>query len=259
VFSAYTKTFAGLTGALTALALLVAALQPDRLAVTLLFLAAASTAIITVAARAATGHNDRIAMVGASAAANRPPRQSYSPALAALALGVVVLGAALGFIAYAIGGALLAIAAGLWMSDTWREHRLTTPKASAMVGRSFSQPIVMPLVVLGLIAFVAISFSLVFFSFPESSSWIVASVVATAVFAGAFVLAFMPKRTNRAKFLAFTGALLAAIAVLGLVGLLRGEPEHGEHSDSHGGTHSEKTAEKTSGSSAEETETHSEG
>ncbi len=245
MFSAYTKTFAGLTGALIVLALVVSAVQPDRLAITLLFLAAVGTGLITAAGRSATGHNDRIALLGASASANRAPRNSYAPALAALGFGVVVLGAALGFIAYAVGVVVLAIAGGLWLSDTWREHRLTTPKASAQVSRSFSLPIVMPLMAVGLIAFVAISFSLVFFSFPENRSWIIASAVALLVFGGAFVLAFMPKQEGRVKFLALVAVVLAAVAGLGVLGLVRGEPEHGgEH-----GT----TAEHTS------TETHSEG
>ncbi len=244
MFSAYTKTFAGLTGALIVLALVVSAVQPDRLAITLLFLAAVGTGLVTAAGRSATGHNDRIALVGAAASANRAPRNSYSPALAALGFGVLVLGAALGFIAYAVGAAVLVVAGGLWLSDTWREHSLTTPKASAQVSRSFSLPIVMPLATLALIAFVAISFSLVFFSFPENRSWIVASTVALLVFGGAFVLAFMPKKAGRAKFLALVGLVLAAIAGLGVLGLVRGEPEHGRE---HG-----TTAEPT-------TETHSEG
>ncbi len=230
MFSAYTKTFAGLTGALLALALLVSALQPDRLAVTLLFLAAFCMGVVTAAGRAATGHNDRVALVGAAASANRPPRNSYAPALAALGFGVVVLGAALGFIAYAIGAGVLVFAGGLWLSDAWREHRLATPKTSAQVSRSFSLPFVMPLMSIALIGFVAISFSLVFFSFAENRSWIVAAAVAVLVFGGAFVLAFIPKQGGRAKFIALVAVVLAAIAGLGIVGLVRGEPEHGgEH------------------------------
>ncbi len=245
MFSAYTKTFAGLTGALIVLALIVAAIQPDRLAVTLLFLAAASLAIVTAAGRAATGHNDRAALAGVATSANRAPRHSYSPALAALGLGVVVLGAALGFIAYAAGGAVLLVAAGLWLSDTWREHQLATPKASAQVSRSFSLPFVMPLMSIALIAFIAISFSLIFFSFEEDSSWVVASVAALLVFAGAFVIAFLPQRKSRMKFLALVAVVLSAIAALGVIGLVRGEPHHGEKSGE--------------GHSKSETESHSEG
>lgn len=245
MFSAYTKTFAGLTAALLVLALVVASIQPDRLAVTLLFVAAGALAIVTAAGRAATGHNDRGALMGASTSANRAPRQSYSPALAALGLGVVVLGAALGSIAYAVGGALLLVAGGLWMSDTWREHQLATPKASAQVSRSFSLPFVMPLMSVALIAFIAISFSLIFFSFDENRSWIVAAGVALLVFGGAFVLAFLPQQKSRLKFLALVAVVLSAVAALGVVGLVRGEPEHG--------------GEPGEGHSATATETHSEG
>ncbi len=226
MFSAYTKTFAGLTAFTTALAMLVAVLTPDRIAVTLLFLAAFCFGLVTAAGRNATGHNDRVALLGASRAANRPPRNSYAPALAAIGAGALVLGAALGAIAYAVGGFVLLVAGGLWLSDTWREHPLATPKQSAQVSRSFSLPFVMPILSLVLIAFVAISFSLVFFSFPENRSWIVASTVATLIFGGAFVLAFLPAKATRAKFLSLVALLTVAIAALGVIGLLRGSAEH---------------------------------
>jgi hypothetical protein len=229
VFSAYTKTFALLTAFTTTAAVYVAILTPDRMAVTLLFLAAFCFGLVTAAGRGATGHNDRVALLGASRSANRAPRHSYAPALASLGAGALVLGAALGTIAYAVGGLILAVAGGLWLSDAWREHPLATPKQSAQVSRSFSLPFIMPLLSLVLIAFVAISFSLVFFSFPENRSWIVAATVATLIFGGAFVLAFLPQKAGRAKFLGLVGLLLAVIATLGLIGLLRGAPaEEGE-------------------------------
>jgi hypothetical protein len=249
MFSLATKTFAGLTAITTILAFVVAVLQPDRLAVTLMFLAAAAFAMVTAAGRTATGYNDRAAVAGAAASANRAPRNSYAPAVAAIGGGVMVLGAALGMVAYLAGAVVLAAAAGLWFSDTWREHPLATPKASAQVSDSFSLPFLMPLLVLVLIAFVAVSFSLVFFSFPENQSWILASVVATLVFGGAFILAFLPVKATRARFLAMAGLLLAVIAAMGVLGLVRGEPEHGEHSE----THSEGSGAKTS------EESHSEG
>jgi hypothetical protein len=240
VFSASTKTFGALTAFTTMLALLVATIQPDRIAVTILFMAAFCFGLVTAAGRSATGHNDRAAVLGAATSANRAPRNSYAPALAAIGGGVMVLGAALGAPAYLAGALALLGAGGLWLSDTWREHPLATPKLSAQVSRSFSLPFVMPLLSLVLIGFIAISFSLVFFSFPESQSYIVASVIA--------VLAFLPAKAGRAKFLSLAALLLVTIAALGVVGYVRGEPEHGgEHSE--GKTHSE-------GSS--KTETHSE-
>jgi hypothetical protein len=248
VFSASTKTFGALTVFTSVLAILVTTIQPDRVAVTILLVAAVCFGLITAAGRSATGFNDRAGVAGASTTANRPPRNSYAPALAALGGGVMVLGAALGAPAYIAGALALVVAGGLWMSDTWREHPLSTPKLSAQVSRSFSLPIVMPLLALVLIAFIAISFSLVFFSFPESQSYIVASVIAVLIFGGGFILAFLPAKANRAKFLAMTALLLTTIAALGVFGYVRGEPEHGSHKE---GTHKEGT-EKSS-------ETHSEG
>jgi hypothetical protein len=244
VFSASTKTFGALTVFTSVLAILVTTIQPDRVAVTILLVAAVCFGLITAAGRSATGFNDRAGVAGASTTANRPPRNSYAPALAALGGGVMVLGAALGAPAYIAGALALVVAGGLWMSDTWREHPLSTPKLSAQVSRSFSLPIVMPLLALVLIAFIAISFSLVFFSFPESQSYIVASVIAVLIFGGGFILAFLPAKANRAKFLAMTALLLTTIAALGVFGYVRGEPEHE-------GGHKEGT-EKSS-------ETHSEG
>jgi O-antigen/teichoic acid export membrane protein len=105
-------------------------------------------------------------------------------------------------------------------------------------------PFVMPLMSVALIAFIAISFSLIFFSFEEDRSWIVAAGVALLVFGGAFVLAFLPQQKSRMKFLALVAVVLSAVAALGVIGLVRGEPVHGgEHGESHSkteaGTHSE--------------------
>jgi hypothetical protein len=237
MFSTSTKTFGALTVFTSMLAMLVASIQPDRAAVTILMVAALCFGLVTAAGRNATGHNDRAGVAGASTTANRAPRNSYAPALAAIGGGVMVLGAALGAPAYIAGALALLVAGGLWLSDTWREHPLSTPKLSAQVSRSFSLPIVMPLLSLVLIAFIAISFSLVFFSFPESQSYIVASVIAVLIFGGGFILAFLPAKAGRAKFLSLAALLLVTIAALGVVGYVRGEPEHGEHE----GTHSEKS------------------
>jgi MFS family permease len=242
VFSGYTKTFAGLTAFTTTLAFFVTALTPDRIAVTLLFLAAFCFGLVTAAGRNATGHNDRVALLGASRSANRAPRNSYAPALAAIGAGALVLGAALGTIAYAVGGLVLLVAGGIWLSDTWREHPLSTPKQSAQVSRSFSLPFVMPILSLVLIAFVAISFSFVFFSFPENRSWIVAATVATLIFGGAFVLAFLPQKATRAKFLSLVALLMLVIASLGLIGLLRGAPPEGGEGEKGGEAKTEVTS-----------------
>jgi hypothetical protein len=73
------------------------------------------------------------------------------------------------------------------------------------------------------------------------------------VFGGAFILAFLPVKATRARFLAMTGLLLAVIAAMGVLGLVRGEPEHGE-------SHSEGTENHSEGSGAKTTEeSHSEG
>jgi hypothetical protein len=255
MFSLSTKTFGGLTAFTTVLALLVTAMQPDRIAVTLLFLAAVSFGIITAAGRMAAGHNDRAAIAGVASSPNHAPRNSYAPALVALGGGVMVLGAALGWLAFSAGAIVLAAGAMLWLSDAWREHPLSTPKASARVSDNFSLPFLMPALSLVLIAFTAIAFSFIFFSFPENRSWIVASVVAVAVFGGGFIAAFFPAKARRSQFVAFAALMLTAIALVGVIGLVRGEPEHGEK---HGGTGgSEKSHSEGSKDAEAEGESHS--
>jgi hypothetical protein len=222
MFSLGTKSLGGLSVACLFLALAVTAVSPDRVAVTVLFCAFGASMLMTMGLRASTGHNDRYARLGVASSANRDPRRSFAPVLLALGGGVVVLGAALGAIAYVLGLVILLAAGVFWMVDTWREHPLSTPKTSARVSDGFSLPFLMPLVVLGLIGFAALSFSRIFLSFGEDSSWIIASVIAVTLFVGSFVIALLPKKTTRTNFIIFLSILFLAIGAVGLVGLIRG-------------------------------------
>ncbi len=250
MFSLATKALGGITVTSLMLALLSSAISPDRIAVTLFFCAFAASSLMIMGVRATTGHNDRYAVMGASSSANRDPRGSFGPVLFALGGGILVLGAALGMVAYVVGLAVLASAAMLWMIDTWREHPMSTPKLSARVSRGFSMPFVMPLAVLALIGFAAISFSRLFLSFSEATSWIIASAIALSLFLGAFVLAALPKNPSRKSFVSLLAVLFIAIGAIGVIGLVRGPVEH------HGEGHSE--GESKEGES-KEAGTHSEG
>jgi uncharacterized membrane protein YidH (DUF202 family) len=111
-----------------------------------------------------------------------------------------------------------------------------------------SLPFGMPLAVLALAAIVAISVSRTFLAVNHTAAWIIAGVVAVAVFVGAFALAAGPKlnRTTRNVI-----AATAAIAILGMgaYGIVQGQhktEEHGgaEHS-SESGVHSPESGAET--------------
>jgi MFS family permease len=228
MFSLGTKTLGGLSLGSLFLAFAITAVSPDRIAVTLGFCAVGAFFLMTLGLRASTGHNDRYALMGAASSANSDPRGSFAPVLVALAGGLLVLGAALGAVAYLLGLVALMAGAMFWMIDTWREHPLSSPKISARVSDGFSLPFIMPLVVLGLIGFAAISFSRIFLSFAENESWIIASVIAVTLFVGSFIVALLPKKSNRVTFVIFLAVLFVAIGAVGLIGLVRGQVKEGE-------------------------------
>ncbi len=232
MFSLATKSLAGLSVMSLVLALVTTSVSPDRVAVTLFFCVFGAAMLMTFGVRATTGYNDRAAVLGVSGSANRPAAKSFAPVLVALGGGAIVVGAAVGVVAYVAGLVLVAAGAAFWIIDTWREHPSSTPRISTRVSNSFSLPFLMPLIVLGLIGFAAVSFSRIFLSFSESSSWIVASAIAVALFLGSFVVALLPKQSSRRTFGIFLVALMIAIGAVGLIGLLRGPVEHEEgHSE----------------------------
>jgi plastocyanin len=159
-------------------------------------------------------------------------RPSPWPMLAALAAGLLAVGAAEGP-AYVVGGGLLAlVVAALWTAQVWREHPSFTPRLGARMGERVLVPGLLPVVALLTTALIAISISRILLAVSKDGSIAVAGVAALVILLTCAVVAYRPHIGP--------GAMLALIAVAavfagtaGVVGAAAGErefhPEHDEH------------------------------
>ena len=232
MFSAGSKSL----GIMSLVALLFAAavtvMTGDRLAVAVLLTACAASAVLVGCVIAAGGAADSGALVGATGSANRPARASFGPALVAVGSGGLVLGAALGVVAYACGAATVLFGGLVWLSSAWREHPSHSPKASARTSAAFSLPFGMPVAVLVLILLVAVSLSRVLLAASKSGSAVVATIVAVVLFGGAFIAAMSPRKLSRSTFIGIVVLFLVAVLGLGVAGVIKGERSFEHHEES---------------------------
>ena len=210
----------------------------------LLFCAAGAAAVLGSVSLAATGTADRFTLAGVQdLRAGRAPAASAVPLLAAIGLGVVGLGAALGVAAY-VGGLVVLLVGGVgWFMASWREHPDHVAALRPRVADRFSLPYGMPIAVTALIAVIAISISRILLSVSKNSATATALVLALVIFGTGFVVASRPKLDR--KFLtALIAVALGALVTLGIVGASKGERKFGEHESGAAKTTTETTAAK---------------
>lgn len=135
------------------------------------------------------------------------------PAVAALGAGVTVVGLAAGGALLYLGLAILGVTLVEWMVQSWAERTTTDADVNRRLRNRVMFPVEIPVVALLGIAVAVLAFSRILLAVSQTGSTIVAIVVASAIFGVGILLNARPRVTS---------SLLAALVVLGSVGLLAG-------------------------------------
>lgn len=157
-----------------------------------------------------------------------PARGSAWPLLAALAVGVVAVGAAVDDgLVYA--GIVLCILSTLgWFGRAWSEHPSWTPRVRERVDYRFLVPLGLPVGMIALTVVIAISMSRVLLAVNKDASVVIALVVAIGILAGMWLIAVRPGMGSSALVVL---AGLAGISVVGagFAGAAQGERDFEKH------------------------------
>ena len=156
------------------------------------------------------------------ATGGRPKYPSPWPLVAALAIGVLAIGAATSAVVI-VGGIIVAVAALLgWTFQAWTEHPAFTARFGARLSERLLVPLGLPVAVFCLIAVITLSLSRVLLAVPDTGSRVVAAVVAVVVLASAFFISSQERMARAALTLLSVFALVAVVAA-GAAGLAHGE------------------------------------
>lgn len=231
------------TSALALVASLVyAATSTDRLGLALLVGACVLAAVLAGAGVVGTGAADRFVFTGdVDSGRSVAVPSSFAPICAALGVGCVVVGAALGapFVAAAIA---IGVASGVgWFVSAGRQGPAYVPAVARRVSDSITVPFGLPVAATGLILVIAASISRTLLAVSKTASWIIVLVFAAAVFFGGILIAMRPRITRRMMVAAIAVTLLS-VGAMAAVGLAQGERSF-EHHEKLGEGHSEKSGE----------------
>lgn len=235
MFNLGSKAFFGIAGVAFAMAVVYAFISSDYTGVVLLLVATGAFAGLGGAALAGTGSADRFALAQSEQSSADQP--TSAPLFAALGIGFVGLGVALGTPAFVGGLVVAALALIGWFSASWRSHPDVVARMQPRIADRFSLPFLMPLAVFGVILVVAVSISRSFLATSATGSWVLAAVLGVIVFIGLVIWAWKPdNKVLRQGLVALT---LVSIVALAIVGLALGERDFHHHEGEKGESHSE--------------------
>jgi plastocyanin len=145
-------------------------------------------------------------------------RPSPWPVLAAVAVGLLGIGLAVGTFIGVVAGVL--VAAG-WLAQCWREDPSFTPRVRARVTNALVTPLGAPLVALLLVGVIVLSVSRVLLAVPKDASVAIAFALAVILLVAFFLLASRP-RMRRATLVFLSGFATAAVVTAGSVSAANG-------------------------------------
>jgi multisubunit Na+/H+ antiporter MnhC subunit len=248
VFTLGSKTFFAGAGLAALLSIVYAANTTDQAGTMLLVGAVFALIALGCAVLFGAGASDRFSYDGQ--ADQRPARESKPtlvPFMAALGAGAIVVGFALGASYLGLGLVAAAVCAAVWFSQAWRDHPDYVAKLTNRVSGYVGLPFGMPVAMVALIGFIAISVSRTLLAVTHTQAWVIAIVIAAAVFVCGLILASRPNITKKA--MAFAVAVGAAIILgLGVYGQVKGEHKSTESHES--GSHEETVTEAAADSAA---------
>lgn len=135
------------------------------------------------------------------------------PAVAAVGLGVLMIGWAAGGGLLLVGLAILAVVLAEWMVQGWAERATGDPDANQALRNRVMFPFEIPIIAVLVVGGVVLAFSRVLLALPKTGSTVIAIVVAAAILGVAFVLAYRPH---------ISSSVVTGVAVVGAVALLGG-------------------------------------
>jgi len=147
------------------------------------------------------------------AQATGPQLAAAWPVLAAVGVGLTVVGLAAGGLLLYLGLLLVAAAGIEWMVQAWAERATADPEHNQSLRNRLMYPIEIPVLAAAVIAVVIIAFSRVLLAVSKVGSTVVAIVVAAAILGAAFLITSRPRLSS---------SLLTVVVGLGVVGLLGG-------------------------------------
>ncbi len=137
---------------------------------------------------------------------------SFGPLLAAAGVTVSVAGGAMGPYWVLVGAIAAIVGVGTWIFDTFRSPGALTASDAANVDHRFLGPLSLPVVSAITALTIAYCFSRVLLAVNETASWVLALIVAAAMFGLLYVIAQTEPRTRLLGGLATAGAVVVLVA-----------------------------------------------
>jgi plastocyanin len=150
-----------------------------------------------------------------------PSRPSLWPLVAAVAVGLLAVGLAVGRTLVTIGVVAALIAAVGWLAQDWREDPAFTPREGAKLGDRLIAPFGLPALALVLIAIIVISVSRVLLAVPKDASIAIAGCMAVLLLVAFFFLASRP-RIARGGMIFLSGFAVVSLVAAGSVSAAAG-------------------------------------
>lgn len=135
------------------------------------------------------------------------------PVMAAVGVGLAVVGLATGGLLLYLGLLLVAAAGAEWMVQAWAERATADPEHNQSLRNRLMYPIEIPVLAAAAVVVVVVAFSRVLLAVSKVGSTVVAIVVATAILGAAFLVTSRPRLSS---------SLLTVVVGLGVLGLLGG-------------------------------------
>lgn len=176
---------------------------------------------------AQVAHTDSVPLTRA------PGGASFLPVVAAFALGVVGIGWILNQAVFYAGLALLAAVAGTWTIRAWADRATGDDAVNRQIYHRIIDPLRVPIVGAGLVAFLVLGLSRVLLAVPNKTSSSVIFGAAAVLFFGAVVaIALLPK-VSRPLIVALLAIGAVAVLAGGIYGIASGPREVETHGEEH--------------------------
>jgi hypothetical protein len=183
----------------------------------------------------------------------RPTSPSPWPLVAAFGAGIIAVGLVVHAALFALGVAVLVLAALEWMMDAWADRATGDPEVNKALRDQITRPFELPVGGALVVAAVVLGMSRLFLALPKEGAVWLAMAVAAVVFLAAVALATLPRPSKNV----FAGVLLVGgLAVIGggIAAAAIGPREFEKHSTEHTGA-SEGTTTTTPGATGGPTTT----
>ncbi|MDP1795339.1 MAG: hypothetical protein Q8K63_14470 [Acidimicrobiales bacterium] len=136
---------------------------------------------------------------------------SFGPLLVAAGVTAATAGGALGADFVIAGGLLAVVGTAAWLFDTFRSPGVLPARDAANVDNRFLGPLALPLFSAVTAITIAYCFSRVLLAVNETASWVVALIVAAALFGLLYVIAEKTPKTKVLSGMAGVGAVVTLV------------------------------------------------